>query len=951
MNETIIDAPAEVTAYLDQIRNLADAKRDALGFLPATAYEEAATKGCLWVAVEGSAKKLRGYLFFGVRFPRLRVYQVYVCPEFRSSGTARTLIEKLKSYGEDHDYLTITARVASDLPANGFWRNLGFNIIGRQSGGSRGRTINRYALALDVPSLFGRGQPVSEGTEQTLHVRPVLETRSYVIDLNVLFDVLRDRDQGEAIRVLSMGFDSDMRLAVTSEFTRELERRSPRSNDPVLKLARALPTLPQPRQEVLNPLVGDLRRQGLSTGSPKTGRRAANDASDLIHLASCIHHRVYGFITRDGSILQRAEELHAKYNLRIISPADLWEPFKDLGIRRERMTAVVGQQEIEIAAFDERDRTKVERFLRAVGIPVGDISTCLAPGTTVFPKTISVVRTGQRILGIGSWADRPGAGRESVARLYVDEDSQYVDRTVDHLLEHSIVFGYRVGARKSAKWCAASCAGADTWSMARGSGRGGGSKAPRREQEPRDKRIEELQRENVKLNEDLVRTIRDRDRWKRRSEHLEKQLDAARRAGRRQAAPFAKDRRQGRGGRPGRRPGAGYGRQGRRRRPPRVDETHAARVPKACPACGGAVEVARVAAQYQEDLPPVHPIVRRFDIEVGHCSQCRRRVQGRHRLQTSDALGAASVQLGPGAVSLAVELHTELGVPLAKVAHVLRTRFGVHVTPGGLARLLHRAARDAGPAYRELCRQVRNAPVVTPDETGWRVGAKPHWLWTCVTPETTVYAICPGRSFDDAATLLGTDYSGVLVRDGWVVYRCYKGLHQSCINHLANRCRKLREGHPRSPWGPAVLAVLRAGLAARDRCNAGEMSEHGLASVRGRLEARLGRLIDAPPRIPDAQRFANHLATEFPAVFLFLRDPSIDATNWRAEQAIRPAVVIRKVCGGNRTRQGADTQQVLSSVVRTARQRGLDLPRLITEMLRAREPVVPEAFGLPPPPA
>ena len=38
-------------------------------------------------------------------------------------------------------------------------------------------------------------------------------------------------------------------------------------------------------------------------------------------------------------------------------------------------------------------------------------------------------------------------------------------------------------------------------------------------------------------------------------------------------------------------------------------------------------------------------------------------------------------------------------------------------------------------------------------------------------------------------------------------------------------------------------------------------------------------------------------------------------TNWRAEQAIRPAVVIRKLCDGNRTRKAADTRQVLSTMV------------------------------------
>ena len=83
----------------------------------------------------------------------------------------------------------------------------------------------------------------------------------------------------------------------------------------------------------------------------------------------------------------------------------------------------------------------------------------------------------------------------------------------------------------------------------------------------------------------------------------------------------------------------------------------------------------------------------------------------------------------------------------------------------------------------------------------------------------------------------------------------------------------------------------------------------------------------------------------------FLWDPSVDATNWRAEQAIRPAVVTRKVCGGNRTQHGADTQQVLASVVRTAHQRHLDLTPLIATILHATDPVVPAPLQRPPPPA
>ena len=320
--------------------------------------------------------------------------------------------------------------------------------------------------------------------------------------------------------------------------------------------------------------------------------------------------------------------------------------------------------------------------------------------------------------------------------------------------------------------------------MAREKGKRGGSDASRPERDSRDARIKELGRENDRLK-------RENDRLERENDHLKQQLEASRRAGRRQAAPFAKDRPQGHGKRPGRRPGAQYGRHGCRLRPARVDETHAAPVPSACPDCGGAVEVARVASQYQEDLPKVRPIVRRFDIEVGHCSQCRRRVQGRHALQTSDALGAAGAQLGPGVVALVVELHTGMGVPLAKVADLLRTNFNLRVTPSGLVHLLHRTARDAAPAYAELCEQVRNAPVVTPDETGWRVGADRHWLWAYATLDTTVYAICRGRGFDDAMRR----------------HRCCDAKHQSCLAHLLRRCKELQEDHPDSRWPACSCAT------------------------------------------------------------------------------------------------------------------------------------------------
>ncbi len=119
--------------------------------------------------------------------------------------------------------------------------------------------------------------------------------------------------------------------------------------------------------------------------------------------------------------------------------------------------------------------------------------------------------------------------------------------------------------------------------------------------------------------------------------------------------------------------------------------------------CGGS----RIVSQYQEDLPVQRPVVHEFRVAIGQCRHCHRRVQGRHPQQTSDALGAAAVQLGPQAVALAVILNKQCGLSFGRIATLLHERFGLTVTRGGLVHAVHRAARQAQPTYEALCAQVR----------------------------------------------------------------------------------------------------------------------------------------------------------------------------------------------------------------------------------------------------
>ena len=91
--------------------------------------------------------------------------------------------------------------------------------------------------------------------------------------------------------------------------------------------------------------------------------------------------------------------------------------------------------------------------------------------------------------------------------------------------------------------------------------------------------IDELRREIERLREDLRRSEAERQRLRRDNDKLKDELDAARRAVYRQAAPFARDTPVASPRRAGRKAGAAYGRRAHRPVPSRVDETYDAPLP------------------------------------------------------------------------------------------------------------------------------------------------------------------------------------------------------------------------------------------------------------------------------------------------------------------------------------------------------------------------------------
>lgn len=194
--------------------------------------------------------------------------------------------------------------------------------------------------------------------------------------------------------------------------------------------------------------------------------------------------------------------------------------------------------------------------------------------------------------------------------------------------------------------------------------------------------------------------------------------------------------------------------------------------------------------------------------------------------------------------------------------------------------------------------------------------------------------ITRGRGTAEATALIGIDYRGRIVRDGHPSYRVFsRAKSQTCLAHLLRRINGLLE-ICRGPKVQAWLESTEATLRISQRRDNATIGPHGLMIVIGKVEAETDRLLNIVPRGADVRRFARHLARERSALFTFLYFDATPATNYLAEQALRPAVVNRKMSAGNNTQRGAKAQATLMTVLHSGRKRSADAVSLLVNARR-----------------
>jgi hypothetical protein len=361
--------------------------------------------------------------------------------------------------------------------------------------------------------------------------------------------------------------------------------------------------------------------------------------------------------------------------------------------------------------------------------------------------------------------------------------------------------------------------------------------------------------------------------------------------------------------------------------------------PHICPHCGS-IDISPcddTEEHIQEDIEIVQPKVTRYRKRRGYCRNCKKTFFPRGPGEIPHA------RIGPVAHATAEFMHYAARLPGQAVCRTFAAVWSLPFTPAAMVGFDTRTAAAGRPLYDKIAEKARFSATINLDESGWPVGPVHEWIWVLTNPDLALFHIDPSRSSAVVKGLLGENYGGVLGSDCFSGYNPVAAMaKQKCLTHYERSATEIEKFHPNDPaalaFAASVKDLLEEARQTKRDWLAGVLSDPDAAARATAFEQRLEALTADTLDNKDAENLRQRLVTHRDANFTFLRYRDVEPDNNRAERALRPSVVARKVSYGSNSVLGAWNHETIMSLVETARLHGIAPFHVFMDLAKGEPP-------------
>ncbi|HEY3333296.1 MAG TPA: IS66 family transposase [Capsulimonadaceae bacterium] len=364
-------------------------------------------------------------------------------------------------------------------------------------------------------------------------------------------------------------------------------------------------------------------------------------------------------------------------------------------------------------------------------------------------------------------------------------------------------------------------------------------------------------------------------------------------------------------------------------------------MPDCCPDCGrGLIGGGPKRSRQVIDIK-IEPVeITEHVLHSRYCGVCKKRVVANPDLS---AYVSRNRRFGHNLASLIATLSCNGRMPIRTIKSTLQSLYGLRISEGAIIDILQDVAEAGAPVVAPLKDEARNSPLLHADESSWRENGQNGYLWLLATLDIRIFEYDRHRSYEVAKRIVG-EYFGTLITDFYYAYNQLACRHQRCWVHFLRHLHELRDGAESDvdAWIDAVIAVWRKAADFQMFCWSKPKFGANVYDRRRKRKAFERELytlaepyLECDPKVVRQTTLSKRIAMFLTELFTFVEYPEVPHHNNPAEQAIRPAVIARKISGGTRSPLGTQTKTTLMSLFATWNLRGLDPLQQCRQLLTA----------------